>query len=86
MRADRRRDEAFSLRQNQPRRHGDCPASPSEPGRIHTNINVVYHIKLCSKFTWNISFYSSWDNQPPPGFSSSDYGSSSGISYKFGNR
>jgi len=58
----------------------------SEPGRIHTNLNVAYYIKLWSKFTWNISFYGNWDNRPPPGFSSSDYGTSSGITYKFGNR
>jgi hypothetical protein len=58
----------------------------SDPGRIHTNLNVTYYIKLWSKFNWNISFYGNWDNQPPPGFSSSDYGTSSGITYRFGNR
>jgi hypothetical protein len=58
----------------------------SKPGRMHTNVNVTYYIKLWSKFTWNFSFYGNWDNQPPPGFSGSDYGTSSGISYKFGNR
>jgi hypothetical protein len=58
----------------------------SEPGRIHTNVTVGYYVKLWSKFTWNFSFYSNWDNQPPPGFSSSDYGTSSGINYRFGNR
>ncbi len=58
----------------------------SEPGRIHTNLNVAYYIKLWSKFTWNLSFYGNWDNRPPPGFSSSDYGTSSGITYRFGNR
>ena len=58
----------------------------SEPGRVHTNLNVTYYVKLWSKFAWNFSFYGNWDNQPPPGFSSSDYGSSSGITYTFGNR
>lgn len=58
----------------------------SNPGRIHSNLNISYYVKLWSKFTWNISFYGNWDNQPPPGFSGSDYGTSSGISYKFGNR
>ena len=58
----------------------------SDPGRIHTNLNATYYIKLWSKFTWNISFYGNWDSQPPPGFSTSDYGTSSGITYKFGNR
>lgn len=58
----------------------------SDPGRIHTNVNIAYYVKLWSKFTWNISFYGNWDNQPPPGFSNSDYGTSSGITYRFGNR
>jgi hypothetical protein len=34
----------------------------------------------------NFSFYGNLDNQPPQGFSGSDYGTSSGISYSFGNR
>ena len=58
----------------------------SDPGRIHTNLNVAYYVKLWSKFTWNLSFYGNWDNQPPTGFSTSDYGTSSGITYRFGNR
>jgi len=33
-----------------------------------------------------VSFYGNWDNQPPPGFSGSDYGSSSGLSWTFGLR
>jgi hypothetical protein len=58
----------------------------SNPGRVHTTLNAVYHIKLWGNFTWNFSFYGNWDNQPLPGFSGSDYGSSSGITYRFGNR
>jgi hypothetical protein len=58
----------------------------SDPGRLHTNLNAAYYIKIWRKFTWNISFYGNWDNQPPPGFSGSDYGTSTGITYKFGNR
>jgi hypothetical protein len=58
----------------------------SEPGRVHTNLNLAYYIKLWRNFKWNFSFYGNWDNQPPPGFSSSDYGTSSGVSYTFGNR
>jgi hypothetical protein len=58
----------------------------SNPGRVHTNLNVAYYVKLWGKITWNLSFYGNWDNQPPPGFSGSDYGTSSGISYSFGNR
>jgi hypothetical protein len=58
----------------------------SDSGRIHFNLNTSYYVKLWSNLTWNISFYGNWDSQPPPGFSGSDYGSSSGVSWKFGNR
>jgi hypothetical protein len=58
----------------------------SEPGRVHFNLNTSYYVKLWSNFKWNISFYGNWDNQPPPGFSGSDYGTSSGVTWTFGNR
>lgn len=58
----------------------------SEPGRLRTNANASYYIKLFSDLSWNCSFYGNWDNQPPPGLAGSDYGSSSGLSWSFGNR
>jgi hypothetical protein len=57
----------------------------SEPGRVHYTLNTSYYVKLWSNLTWNISFYGNWDNRPPPGFIGSDYGSSSGVSWTFGN-
>jgi hypothetical protein len=56
----------------------------SEPGRVRIDTNASYYIKLFSNLSWNISFYGNWDNQPPPGFSGSDYGTSSGLSWTFG--
>jgi len=56
----------------------------SDPGRLRFNTNMAYYIKLVSNLKWNISFYGNWDNRPPPGFSGSDYGTSSGISWSFG--
>jgi len=58
----------------------------SQPGRVHFNTNASYYVKLFSNLKWNLSFYGNWDNQPPPTFSGSDYGSSSGLSWTFGNR
>jgi hypothetical protein len=58
----------------------------SEPGRVRLNTNASYYIKLFSDLSWNFSFYGSWDNQPPPTLSGSDYGTSSGLSWTFGNR
>ena len=58
----------------------------SEPGRVHFNLNTTYYGKLWSKLTWNVSFYGNWDNRPPPSFAGSDYGTSSGFTWKFGNQ
>ena len=46
----------------------------------------VANQKFFHNFTWNISFYGNWDNQPPAGFSGSNYGTSSGLGWTFGNK
>jgi len=58
----------------------------SDPGRMHFNLNTTYYVKLWGKLDWNFTFYGNWDTRPPPGFSSSDYGTTSGLSLTFGNR
>jgi len=58
----------------------------SDLGRVHFNINSSYYIKIWSKFNFNISFYGNWDTQPPASFSGSDYGTSLGLDWTFGNR
>jgi putative salt-induced outer membrane protein YdiY len=56
----------------------------SDPGRVRFNTNASYYLKIVSNLKWNVSFYGNWDNRPPPGFSGSDYGTSSGLSWTFG--
>jgi Protein of unknown function, DUF481 len=58
----------------------------SEPGRIFVDANASYYLKVFNNLSWNVSVYGNWDNHPPPGFSGSDYGASSGVSWTFGNR
>ncbi|MGB8888855.1 MAG: DUF481 domain-containing protein [Candidatus Korobacteraceae bacterium] len=58
----------------------------SQPVRVKFNMNATYYIKLTGNLSWNVSFYGNWDSRPPDGLSSSDYGSSSGLSWKFGNK
>jgi hypothetical protein len=58
----------------------------SESGRVHFNANAVYYIKIINDLSWNFSFYGSWDTQPPSTLPKSDYGTSSGLSWTFGNR
>ena len=56
----------------------------TEPGRVRIDAKASYYVKLFSDLKWNISFYGNWDNRPPSGFSGSDYGTSSGLSWTFG--
>jgi hypothetical protein len=55
-----------------------CFPALSVPGRVRFDTNASYYVKLFSNLSWNASFYGNWDNQPPQGFSGSDYGTSSG--------
>jgi putative salt-induced outer membrane protein YdiY len=58
----------------------------TDAGRVHFNANAVYYIKLVNDLSWNFSFYGSWDTRPPATLPKSDYGTSSGLSWTFGNR
>ena len=58
----------------------------SDPGRVRFNTNAGYYLKIFRNLSWNLSFYGNWDSQPPTGLSGSDYGSSSGLSWTFGNK
>jgi Holliday junction resolvase len=58
----------------------------SQPGRVHFNTDASYYVKLFSNLTWNVSFYGNWDTRPPANFSGSDYGTSSGLGWTFGNK
>jgi putative salt-induced outer membrane protein YdiY len=66
----------------------DVSAFPAltQPGRIYAIANAAYYVKIFRKIDWNISFYGNWDNAPPPNLSGSNYGTTSGLSYSFGNR
>jgi len=58
----------------------------SDPGRVVYGTSATYYLKLFSNLSWNVKFYGNWDNRPPPTFSGSDYGTTSGLSWTFGNK
>jgi len=58
----------------------------TERGRLNSRINAVYYLKVFGKIDWNFSLYGNWDNRPPVGLPGSDYGTSIGLSWTFGNR
>jgi hypothetical protein len=58
----------------------------TQQGRLFAKINASYYVKIFGKFDWNLSFYGNWDTQPPAALASSDYGTTTGFSWTFGNR
>lgn len=60
--------------------------SLSESGRYFFKANASYYIKLFSNLSWNLTFYDNWDNRPPPGLSGSDFGTTTGLGWTFGNK
>jgi Protein of unknown function, DUF481 len=65
---------------------GSVLPSINQPGRVFGNINTTYYFKFWSNFTWNLSFYGNWDSEPPATFSGSNYGTSAGLGWTFGNK
>lgn len=55
----------------------------NQPGRVRFNTDSTYSIQIIKNLWWRFSFYENWDNKPPDKLSSSDFGTSSGISYSF---
>jgi hypothetical protein len=78
--------KAFKFKKNNLAVSASLIPAISNAGRVHFNTNAVYYIKLINDLAWNFSFFGSWDSRPPPTFSKSDYGTSSGLSWTFGNR
>ena len=58
----------------------------TQQGRVLSRVNASYYLKIFGKIDWNLSFYGDWDNQPPLHLPGGDYGSSTGLSYTFGNK
>jgi hypothetical protein len=60
--------------------------SLNQPGRVYNTVNATYYLKFWGNFTWNVSFWGNWDSQPPATFSGSNYGTSTGLGWTFGNQ
>jgi hypothetical protein len=65
---------------------GSLAPAINAQGRLFSKINATYYLKVFGKIDWNFSFYGNWDTDPPPHLASSDYGTSTGLSYSFGNK
>jgi hypothetical protein len=77
---------AFSFKSTRFVVAGTLAPSLAEAGRAFAKVNASYYIKVFGKIDWNLSFYGNWDTKPPAHLQGSDYGTSTGVSYTFGNR
>jgi putative salt-induced outer membrane protein YdiY len=78
--------QVFSFKKTRLDVTGSVFPTITERGRLFGRINSSYYVKLFGKIDWNLSFYGNWDSRPPGHLSGTDYGSSSGLSYTFGNK
>ena len=78
--------EVFSFKKTRLDATASAVPALTDSGRLFYKTNVAYYLKLFRKIDWNISFYGNWDTRPPPHFQGSDYGSSTGLSWTFGNK
>lgn len=60
--------------------------SVSDAGRLYFRLNQSYYVRLFGDLSWNLSLYGNWDSRPPAGLSGSDYGTSMGVGWTFGNK
>jgi len=65
---------------------GSYAPALTDRGRNFIKTNMSYYFKLFGKVDWDLSFYGNWDSRPPVHLQGSDYGSSIGLRYSFGNR
>jgi len=78
--------QVFSFKKTRLSIQGTMAPTLGQQGRIFSRVNAVYYVKLFGKVDWNLSFYGNWDTQPPVHLPSSDYGTTTGLSWTFGNQ
>jgi len=57
--------------------------SLSQSGRLRTDADLKYRQELFDDFYFSISFYHTYDSEPPTGGESTDYGTSLGVGWSF---
>jgi hypothetical protein len=78
--------QIFTFKKTQLVITGTIAPALTQPGRLFSKANATYYLKLFGKFDWNFSFYGNWDTKSPANLPGSDYGTTTGLSWKFGNK
>jgi hypothetical protein len=55
----------------------------TESDRFRGNFDVKMRWEIIKDFTWNLTYYLTWDNQPPEGAASEDMGVTTSLGYTF---
>jgi len=55
----------------------------TEPGRLRGNFDTKLSWEIFKDFTWNLTYYFTWDNQPAEGAASEDMGITTSLGFKF---
>ena len=55
----------------------------TETSRLRGNFDIKMRWEIFKDFTWNLTYYLSWDNQPPEGAASEDMGVTTSLGYTF---
>ena len=78
--------DAFSFKRTRLNVNASLAPALTDLGRQFARANASYYIKVFGKIDWNLSFYGNWDTRPPAHLQSSDYGTTTGLSYTFGTK
>jgi hypothetical protein len=78
--------QVFSFKRTTLSVSGSLAPALAQQDRLFSKIDASYYLKVFGKLDWNFSFYGSWDTQPPARLQSSNYGTSTGLSWTFGNK
>jgi hypothetical protein len=57
--------------------------SLTDPGRVRFDLNTSLKLKVAKDLYWTSGFYLNYDSRPPENLPKSDYGSTSGLGWKF---
>lgn len=55
----------------------------TESSRLRGNFDVKMRWEIVKDFTWNLTYYLTWDNQPPAGAATEDMGITTSLGYTF---
>jgi hypothetical protein len=57
--------------------------SLTDPGRVRFDLNTSLKLRLAKRLDWTFGYYLNFDSRPPQGLPKTDYGSSSGLGWRF---